>query len=81
MRGVEGRERGRWLDLAQLTGEHQAFHQRVAGQAIGAMHAGARHFTHGIEAGNRGGGHGVGVHASHPVVGGRRHGNGRARGL
>ena len=61
------------VDLPQLAGEDQAFHQRVAGQAIGTMHAAAGHFAHRVQPGQGGGGLVVGANATHPVVGRRCH--------
>ena len=57
-------------------GEHQAFHQGVAGQSVGAVQACAGHFSHGIEPRQCGGGLQVRGHPSHPVVGGWGHGDG-----
>ena len=34
--------------ISQLAGEYQAFHQGVAGQPVGPMHAGAGHLPYGI---------------------------------
>ena len=56
-------------------GEHQALHQGVAGQSVGAMQTSTGHLAHGIEPGQRGGGLQVCGHPSHPVVGGWGHGD------
>ena len=64
------------LDLAQLAGEDQAFHQGIAGQSIGPMHPGAGHLPNGIEARQACGGLQICCHPPHPVVGGRCHGDG-----
>ena len=66
---------GLQLDRGELAGKHQALHQRVAGQPIGAMDAGAGHFTHGVQPRQAGGGLEIGGDAAHPVVGRWRHGD------
>ncbi len=67
------------LEVSQLPGEHQALHQEIAGQAVGAVHAGAGHFPHRVEPGKARGCQEVGGHAPHPVVRCRSHGNRRGR--
>ena len=50
--------------------EHHALEQRVGGQAVGAVHAGARRLAAGPQAGQRGGAVEVGDDAAGEVVGG-----------
>src|SRR5581483_5247054 len=53
--------------------EDQPFEQRVGGQAVGAVDAGAGHLAAGPQAGQGGGAVDVGHHAPAEVVGGRRY--------
>ena len=78
--GSHGRVRAtgrRAGSLDRTAAEDQALQQRVGGQPVGAVHAGAGHLAGGVEARQRGAARQVGEHAAHPVVGGRGHGHGR----
>ena len=61
--------------LSGGAGEHHAFEQRVAGQAVGAMQAGAGHLAHGVQTGQVGAARQVGQHAAAGEVGGGHHGD------
>ena len=61
--------------LARAGAEDQTFQQGIAGQAIGAMNAGAGGFSRGVEPGNVGASFEIGAHAAHGVVRGRTNGN------
>ena len=70
-RGRPTRRRRRRLEepLHRAPGEHHRLQQRVAGEPVRAVHAGARHLADREEAWHGGLAPGVGAHAPHHVVG------------
>ena len=83
-RGAGGRRARRSAASAARRAEHEALGERVRGQPVGAVQAGARALAHRVEPGQRRAAVEVGGDAAHRVVRGRRHGQqvagaGRAR--
>ena len=69
VRRLDGRPQ---VDLRQAMGEHEAFHQGVAGQPVGAMNPGAGHLANGVEAGKVCRGLQIRCDTAHPVMRRRR---------
>ena len=61
--------------LSSACAKHQALEQRIAGQAIGPVHAGTSSLARGIKAGERCATVQIGAHAAHAVMRRRAHGD------